>query len=75
MALGRWLDAAEADDDGEATAARPLVTVPIERRELGGRRAQHPVRRRPPHYVVFPTRCAVYARARGLGSPDVGARY
>ena len=49
MALGRWLDAAEADDDGEATAARPLVTVPIERRELGGRRAQHPVRRRPPH--------------------------
>ena len=47
MALGRWLDAAEADDDGEATAARPLV--PIERRELGGRRAQHPAWRIPPH--------------------------
>ena len=80
MALGRWLDAAEADDDGEATAARPLVTVPIERRELGGRRAQHPVRRRPPHYVVSARAieiaseisslpAAVYARARGLGSP------
>ena len=49
MALGRWLDAAEVDDDGEATAARPLVTVPIERRELGGRRAQHPAWRIPPH--------------------------
>ena len=41
MALGRSLDAAEQDED-EATAARPLVTVPIARRQLGGRRAQHP---------------------------------
>ena len=48
MALGRSLDAAEQGDD-EATAARPLVTVPIERRELGGRRAQHPAWRIPPH--------------------------
>ena len=76
MALGRWLDAAEADDDGEATAARPLVTVPIERRELGGRRAQHPVRRRPPHYVgVFPYPLRSTRARGGWGAPDVGARY
>ena len=33
-------DAAEEDDD-EATAERPLVTAPVERSQLRGRRAQH----------------------------------